>query len=92
MMNIGTVYDDKGQRDRVLEYFLNSQSIYDMLGLQNTYGYANLMYNMALLYEKQDQRDMAGRYYRMAYDTYVRSEYLGKGKDKALNNARRLGY
>jgi tetratricopeptide (TPR) repeat protein len=92
MANIGNVYTSKGQFDRALEYFLNAQSIRDRLGLQNTVGYAHLMYGMAVLYEKQGQRDMAGRYFRTAYDTYVRSDYSGEWKDKALNNARRLGY
>ena len=91
-MNIGIVYWNKGQLDRALEYDLNSQSIMDRLGLQNTTAYATLMYNMAVLYEKQGQRDMAGRYFRTAYDTYVRSDYSGQWRDKALNNARRLGY
>jgi TolB-like protein/tetratricopeptide (TPR) repeat protein len=92
MMNIGIVYSSKGQLDRALEYYLNSQSIMDRLGLQNTVGYAGLMYVMAMLYEQRGQRDMAGRYYRLAYDTYVRSDYSGGWKDKALNNAKRLGY
>ena len=92
MMNIGIVYWNKGQLDRALEYYLNCQSIMDKLGLQNTADYANLMYNMAVLYETKGQRDMAGRYFRMAYDTYVRSDYFGEGRDKALNSARRLGY
>ena len=92
MMNIGTVYDTTGQLDRALEYFTAAQSIRDRLGLQNTADYAGLLYNMAVLYEKQGQRDMAGRYYRMAYDTYVRSDYSGEFRGKALKNARRLGY
>jgi len=92
MMNIGSVYQDKGQLDRALEYYLNSQSIRDRLGLQNTAVYADLMYNMAALYEKQGQLDMAGRYFRMAYDKYVRSDYSGEWKTKSLNNAKRLGY
>ena len=92
MMNIGIVYWKKGQLDRALEYYLNSQSIFDRLGLQNTAGYANLVYNTALLYEKKGQSDMAGKYFRMAYDTYVRSDYSGVWRDKALNNAKRLGY
>jgi len=50
------------------------------------------MNNMGLLYEKQGKRDMAGRYFRMAYDTYVKSDYSGERRDKALNNAKRLGY
>jgi len=90
--NTGSVYRMKGQLDSALEYYLKSQSIYDRLGLQNNAASANVVYNMALLYEKQGQRDMAGRYYRMAYDTFVRSDYSGEWRDKALNNARRLGY
>jgi len=92
MMNIGNVYLDKSQLDRALEYYLKDKSIEDGLGLQNTAGYANLMYNMVMLYEKQGQRDQAGRYFRMAYDTFVRSDYSDEWRDKALNNARRLGY
>ena len=92
MNNIGTIYRNKGQLDRALGYFLKSQSTYDGLGLQNTAGYANLMNNMALSYEKQGKRDMAGRYFRLAYDTYVKSDYSGEWRDKALNNAKRLGY
>ena len=90
--NISTVYSDKGQLDRAQEYYLNSQSIFDRLGLQNTAVYANLMLGMAALYEQQGQRDRAGRYFRMAYDTFVRADYSGKLKDKALNNAERLGH
>jgi Predicted integral membrane protein len=92
MNNIGNVYLIKGQLHRALEYYLNAQSIYDSLGLQNTTDYGRLIYNMALLYENQGQRNMAGRYYRMSYDTYVRADYTGKGRDEALNNAKRLGY
>jgi tetratricopeptide (TPR) repeat protein len=90
--NIGAVYAEKGQFDRALEYFLKDKTIEDRLGLQNTTGYASLMNNLALLYEKQGNRDMAGRYYRIAYDTYVTSNYSGESRDKALKNARRLGY
>jgi len=71
---------------------LSSQSIYERLGLQNTAAYARLMYNIAVLYEAKSQRDMAGRYFRMAYDTYVRSDYSGEERNNALNNAKRLGY
>ena len=91
-MNIGIIYWDKGQPDRTLEYFLNSQSIRDRLGLQNTISYARLINNMAVLYEKKGQNDMAGKYYRMAYDTFMRSDYSGKERDQALDGARRLGY
>jgi tetratricopeptide (TPR) repeat protein/TolB-like protein len=92
MINIGTVYVNKGQIDRALEYDLNSQSIMDRLGLQNNVDYANLIYRMAALYETKGQRDTAGRYFRMAYDTYVRSGYSGERRAKALDNAIRMGY
>jgi tetratricopeptide (TPR) repeat protein len=92
MMNIGIVYGGKGQLDRTLEYSINSQSIYDRLGLQNIAGYANLMYNMAALYEKQGQLDTAGRCYRIAYDIYARVDSSVKWRDQALKNAERLGY
>jgi TolB-like protein/tetratricopeptide (TPR) repeat protein len=92
MGNIGIVYARKGQLDRALEYYLKNKIILDILGLQNTTGYANLMFNMALLYETKGQLDIAGRYFRLAYDTFVRANYLGEGRDMALNNAKRLGY
>jgi tetratricopeptide (TPR) repeat protein/TolB-like protein len=92
MVNIGTVYSSKGQLDRALEYYLNSKTIKDRLGLQNTANYASIMMNMAVLYETKGHRDMAGKYYRMAYDIYVRSDYSGELRDKALDNAKRLGY
>lgn len=92
MENIGIIYSNKGQHDLALEYHLKSQSIFDRLRLQNTIDYAKLMYNMANLYEKKGQRDMAGRHYRMAHDIYARADYSGEWRDKALNNARRLGY
>jgi TolB-like protein/tetratricopeptide (TPR) repeat protein len=92
ILNIGVVYGRKGQLDRALEYFLDSKSIRDGLGLQNTAHYATLISNLALLYERQGKRDMAGRYYRMAYDTYVRADYSGEWRDKALDNAKRLGH
>ena len=91
MNNIGILYKNKGQLDRALEFYLNSKSIKEKLGLQNTAGYAGLIMNMALLYEKQSQRDKAGKYFRVAYDAYVKSDYKGEWRDKALNNAKRLG-
>jgi tetratricopeptide (TPR) repeat protein len=91
MMNIGVVYKNKGHLDRALEYYLNSQSIQDGLGLQNTVAYAKPMSNIAWVYEKQGKRDLAGGYYRKAYDTYVKAGYSGPERDKALNNAERLG-
>ena len=92
MNNIGAFYGSKGQLDRALEYYMKDKYIEDSLGLQNTAGYARLIYNMALIYEKQGRRDLAGRYFRIAYDTFVKSDYSGEWRDKALNNARRLGY
>jgi len=92
MGNIGTVYFSKGQLDRALEYYLKDKIIYDSLGLQNTADYALIMFNTAILYEEQGQRNMAGKYYRLAYDTYVRIDYSGESRNKALNNAKRLEY
>ena len=60
---IGIVYWSKGQLDRALEYYLNSQSIYDRLGLQNTAGYANLMMNNGNVYWSKGQLDRALEYY-----------------------------
>ena len=92
MNNIGIVYDSKGDLDRVLRYYMDSQEIRDRLGLQNTDGYARLLFNMAILYEKQGKREMAGRYYRKSYDIYVRAGYIGPDRDHALRKAQRLGY
>jgi hypothetical protein len=50
------------------------------------------IYSVALLYEKQGQLDMAGKYFRKVYDAYLRSGYSGKARDQALNDAKRLGY
>jgi TolB-like protein/tetratricopeptide (TPR) repeat protein len=63
MMDIGLVYGDKGQLDRALEYFLNSQSIMDRLGLKNTAGYAGLMTNIGVIYGKNGQLDRALEYF-----------------------------
>lgn len=53
MMNIGNAYISKGRSGHALEYYLNSQSIRDSLGLQNTSGYANVLDCLAVLYEKR---------------------------------------
>jgi len=92
MQSVGVAYWINGQVDRGLEYCLKAKSIRDRLGLQNTSDYARLLDVLASLYEAQGKRDMAGRYYRMAYDTFVQAAYFGTLKDKALNNATRLGY
>jgi tetratricopeptide (TPR) repeat protein/TolB-like protein len=92
MTSIGAAYLNKGQRDRALEYFLSAKSIREGLSLQNTVDYAILMMNIGVLYEQQGKRDMAGKHYRMSYDTYVKVGYSGEYKDKALNNAMRLGF
>ena len=92
MNNIGNVYWSKGDLDRALKYFMVDQEIEASLGLQNTGGYARLLFNIGLLHEKRGNKGMAGRYYRNAYDTYLRAGYIGSGKDKALSNAQRLGY
>ena len=62
MMNIGIVYSSKGDLDRALRYCMDSQQIRYRLGLQNTAGYALLLSNMGLLYEKRGDKGMAGRY------------------------------
>jgi tetratricopeptide (TPR) repeat protein len=92
MTSIGLVYQSKGDPDRALKYFTDSQQIRDRLGLQNTSGYALLLSSMGLLYEEQGDKGMAGKHYRNSYDTYVRAKYMGPKKDKALKNAQRLGY
>ena len=91
-MSIGLVYMVSGQLDRALGYCLKSQSIFDTLGLQHTSNYAIGLLNIAILYEKKGQSNMAGKYYRGSYDTFVRAGYSGKNRDIALNNAKRLGY
>jgi TolB-like protein len=72
MMNIGSVYWSKGQLDRALEYYLNSQSIRDGLGLQNTDGYAVLMMNIGLVYRGMGQLDRALEYYLNSQSIYDR--------------------
>jgi tetratricopeptide (TPR) repeat protein len=92
MMNIGIVYSSKGDLDRALRYYMDSQQKRDRLGLQNTAYYAGLLFSIGLLYEKQGDKEMAGRYYKNSYDTYVRASYIGPQKDTVLKNAQRLGY
>jgi TolB-like protein/tetratricopeptide (TPR) repeat protein len=61
--SIGLVYDGNGQRDRALEYYVESKTIHDSLGLQNTVAYSNLMNNIGLVYESKGQLDRALEYY-----------------------------
>jgi TolB-like protein len=92
LMNMGTVYDEKGELDRALEYYGGSRDIRDRLGLQNTAGYGHLLYNIAGVYERKGQKEAAGRLYRKAYETYQHAGYTGAWKDNARKNAERLGY
>ena len=63
MKNIGTVYYSKGDLDRALRYYMDSQKIRDSLGLQNTSGYANLMTKIGVVYDSKAESDRALRYY-----------------------------
>jgi hypothetical protein len=65
--------------------------IQDGLKLQNTAGYGNLLYNMAILYGKLGNENLAGDYYRMSYNAYSNAGYNGSSKDDALSNAERRG-
>ncbi len=57
----------------------------------NTDDYARLLFNMGVLYHKNGNISMAGKYYRDAYDTFERAGYTGPLKYEALENARILG-
>jgi tetratricopeptide (TPR) repeat protein len=92
MSDIGNIYNIMAQRERALEYYTNSQSIQDRLGLQNTVDYAHLLLNIGTAYWNEGRADRAGKYYRMAYNAYVKADYSGLGRDKALKSAERLGY
>ncbi|MDD5168097.1 MAG: tetratricopeptide repeat protein [Syntrophales bacterium] len=92
MHNIGLVYCKNGPIDRAVESLLKEKVILDRLGLQNTESYAGVTNVLAQLYEHQGKRAMAGRYYRMTYDAFVKAGYSGQWRDKALHDAERLGY
>ncbi len=92
MNNIGAVYYSKGDLDGALRYYKDSQRVQDRLGLQGTAGYASLLNNIGLLYLKKGNISMAGKYFRESYNAFVRAGYTGPERDKALENAKLLGY
>ena len=63
MMNIGIVYMDKGDLDRALRSFMDSQQLWQRLGLHNTAEYASLMMNIGIVYAKKGDLDRALRYF-----------------------------
>jgi TolB-like protein/tetratricopeptide (TPR) repeat protein len=63
MGNIGAVYSSKGDLDRALRYYMDSQQGYDRLGLKNTAGYASLMNNIGIVYTSKGDLERALRYF-----------------------------
>jgi tetratricopeptide (TPR) repeat protein/TolB-like protein len=72
MNNMGIIYTNKGQLDRGLEYYLNSQSIMDSLGQKKTAGYAGLTMNIGVAYYQKGQLDRALEYYLNAQSIHDR--------------------
>jgi len=62
MVYIGIVYHSKGDLDRALRYYTDSQQIWDRLGLQNTANYASAMMNISGVYWSKGDLDRALRY------------------------------
>ncbi len=91
LMNMGHAYRSKGDTDKALEHLGKSRDIYDRLKLQKTTSYGNILFGLASLYETKGQRDEAGKLYRKAYETYQGAGYTGEWKEKARQNAERLG-
>ncbi|TAL33184.1 MAG: tetratricopeptide repeat protein [Spirochaetes bacterium] len=89
---IGSVYFHKGAYDQARENYVRAQEIRDALGLADTTDYAGLLFNIGLTGEKQGNKELAGQYFRKAYDTYVKTGYTGANRDRALKNAERLGH
>lgn len=63
MMKIGNLYHTKGDLDRALKYYIDSQAIQDRLGLQNTADYAKLMNSIGITYSTKGDLDRALQYY-----------------------------
>jgi len=62
ILNIGLVYSSKGDLDRALKYYIDSQQIMARLGLQDK-AYATLMMNIGIIYKNKGDLDRALKYY-----------------------------
>ncbi len=81
------VQKDLSEAQKYLE--LSSES-YKSLKMEKTLQYGNNLLNLALVYEKLKKEDMAGNFYRQAYEIYVKIGYEGKEKEIAKKNAIKL--
>jgi len=91
MHNIGKIYYVKSQTSKAEQYYTETAKIMEKAGWTATSEYGFLMYDLAALYEAGNKQDLAGTHYRKAYDAFEKAGYTGQYKDKALENAERLG-
>ena len=85
-MNIGTVYDGRGQPERALEYYLDAQGIRERLNLHNTVDYAKLICNTGTAYANMGQLDRALDYYLNSQATQNRLGLQNSADYAALVN------
>ncbi|MBN1799746.1 MAG: hypothetical protein JW822_14310 [Spirochaetales bacterium] len=92
MHNIGKIYHVKAQAAKAEQYYKETAKIMEKQGWTAINDYGFLMYDLASLYEAKNQKDLAGTHYRKAYDAFEKAGYTGPYKEKALQNAERLGH
>jgi len=91
MHNIGKIYYVKSQLEKAEQYYTEIAKIMEKAGWTATSEYGFLLYDLAALYEARNKQDLAGKHYRKAYAAFEQAGYSGEYKDKALENAERLG-
>jgi len=74
---------------KILAYYLKTKSVFEKFGLQHTSKYGHLLFCISMLYEMQDNHDLANDYSNAAYACYKDVGYNGIWKEKALSRAER---
>lgn len=64
LVSSGIALSEKEKYARALNDFKQSRAIKDNLGLEDSRGYADLLFEMAFAYSRESQLDLALEYYR----------------------------